>query len=90
MRQEVLPPQLEGFPFVHHGTGPLNRPFLDEARLYAEVDAAAELGFESFYLGASWSASSADQGDFSVGLGDFGDSRRKLALSSFELRDVGK
>jgi len=87
MRQEVLPPGLEGFPYVHHGTGPLNRLFLTEAFLYEEVDAAADLGFESFYVGAMWSASSAIEGDFSIGLGDFSDSRQKLPSGLRALSD---
>ena len=51
----------------------------DEA-IRREIDAAAEAGFETTYVEARWWDRSADEGDFSIGLGDFTDSRKKFPM----------
>ncbi len=88
VRDDILPPPPEGFPTVHYvmfpggltAAKPVYYPELDDMRLRARklVDAAADMGAESFLLDSMWWSASALQGDFSIGLGDFGVDRRKF------------
>jgi len=52
-----------------------------------EIDAAAEAGFETTYVEARWWDKSVDMGDFSLGLGDFTDSRKKFPMGLKSMSD---
>jgi alpha-galactosidase len=60
--------------YVWHNT-PQKR---SDAYLRREMALAAELGYETTYVETIWWKEGADPGDFSVGLGDFEDSRVKF------------
>lgn len=60
--------------YVWHNTPEKrNRAYLEH-----EMALAADLGYESTYVETIWWQEGADPGDFSVGLGDFADSRTKF------------
>ena len=52
-----------------------------------EIDAAAEAGFESTYIETIWWNEGALSGDFSIGLGDFSDSRIKFPMGLRAMSD---
>ncbi|MBI4789540.1 MAG: alpha-galactosidase [Chloroflexi bacterium] len=60
---------------------------LDEELLYEEVDAAAELGLEVFYVDAGWYEGSPPQGDFGWGLGTWRENRDKFPSGLATLSD---
>ena len=87
-REEILPPPRKDFPFVHYVFFPsgLTGKELYHAeyggdvrrRLYSLVDAAADMGAESFLLDTVWwntPAAARGETDFSRGLGDFTEDR---------------
>ncbi len=51
-----------------------------EEFLRREINAAAEAGFETTYVETIWWKEGASSGDFSIGLGDFEDSRIKFPM----------
>jgi len=51
-----------------------------DAYMRREIDAAAEAGFESTYIETIWWNEGALSGDFSIGLGDFSESRIKFPM----------
>lgn len=51
-----------------------------DAYIRKEIDAAADAGFESTYIETIWWNEGALAGDFSIGLGDFSDSRIKFPM----------
>ena len=68
-RRYLLPPRPHDFPWTQYNTYYAFYHNLHEERLYAQVDAAAELGLEVFVIDAAWYAGSVWRGDFSFGLG---------------------
>jgi alpha-galactosidase len=55
--------------------------------LRREIDAAAEAGFETTYIETIWWKEGALSGDFSIGLGDFEDSRVKFPMGLRRMSD---
>ncbi len=86
VRDDILPPP-GGLPTVHYVMfpggltmpKPAYYPELSDIseRTLRTVDAAADMGADSFLLDSMWWGASALQGDFSIGLGDFTVDRRK-------------
>ena len=78
VRDEILPEPLDNFPPVHYNIGSAILPRFTPSLMRSEIDTAVELGFERFAVDAMWWNASQDQGEFSIGLGDFTESRRKF------------
>jgi alpha-galactosidase len=66
------------FPWTQYNTWFAYYTDLDETRLRGEVDAAAALGLEIFYVDAGWYEGSPSQADFSWGLGSWRENRTKF------------
>lgn len=77
-RNYLMPPHPDSFPWVQYNTWYAYTIGLDEAELYRQVDRAAELGVELFYVDAGWYEGSPAAGDFGWGLGTWRENRRKL------------
>jgi alpha-galactosidase len=99
-REEIIPKPPRDFPFVHYVffPGVLQTPELknlyfgeygsDSRRRVRElVDAAADLGAESFLLDACWWDTHPGAGDFSIGLGDWRESRIRFPEGMKALSD---
>lgn len=89
VRKEIVPPPPKDFPFVHYVMFPsalsgteLYYPAYGgdvRKRLYSLVDAAADMGADSFLLDTVWWNQPPDGGsDFSIGLGDFTEDRTRF------------
>ena len=78
VRDEILPKTPFFEPPVRYNIGCPRLPQHTPELYRAEIDAAADLGFENFTIDAMWWEDSPDDGDFSLGLGNFGDNRRKF------------
>ncbi len=68
-RAYLLRPRPENFPWTQFNTWFAYYINLDQTVLRREVDAAADLGLEIFYVDAGWYAGSHQHGDFGYGLG---------------------
>ncbi len=77
-RAYLLRPRPLDFPWTQYNTWYAYGIDLDEATLRGEVDVAAELGLEVFYIDAGWYAGSPRQGDFGLGLGTWRENREKF------------
>ncbi len=66
------------FPWTQYNTWFAYYTNIDEVTLRAEVDAAAELGLEVFYVDAGWYEGSPQVADFSFGLGTWRENREKF------------
>jgi alpha-galactosidase len=88
VRDNVLPPPPIPLPTVHYvmfpggltQRNPIYYPELSDMaeRTYRLIDAAADMGAESFLLDSKWWGASGLDGDFSIGLGDFTVDRYKF------------
>jgi alpha-galactosidase len=78
VRDEILPSAAPDYPAVRYNIGCPRLPQFTPDYLKAEIDAAADLGVESFMIDAMWWENSADDGEFSIGLGDFAPSGKKF------------
>ena len=82
--REILPSRPESFPLLSYNFGcPNSRSFggdvnRAETALRARIDAAANAGIEHFMIDAMWWDESPMEGDFSLGLGNFAESRVKF------------
>ena len=77
-RRYLLRPRPANFPWTQYNTWFAYYTNLNEETLRQEVDLAAELGLETFYIDAGWYEGSPDQGDFSFGLGTWRENRAKF------------
>ncbi len=84
-RLYLLRPRPANFPWTQYNTWFAYYTDLDEERLKQEVDSAAELGLELFYVDAGWYEGSPAHADFSWGLGTWAENRDKFpsGLASF-------
>lgn len=75
----VFPPQLPDFPWVSYDIWSTDKDNV-ETILLQELDFAADMGVELFYIDASWYAGSSVQGEGSwgLGLGHYEEDRRKF------------
>ncbi|WP_135554663.1 alpha-galactosidase [Paenibacillus cymbidii] len=75
----VFPPQLPGFPWVSYDIWSTDKDDV-EATLLQELDFAADMGVELFYIDASWYAGSSvrGEGSWGLGLGHYEEDRRKF------------
>ena len=80
VRDEVLPQTADTYLPVRYNIGCPRYPRLGPELLYATIDAAADLGIENFTIDAMWWDASADDYEFSIGLGDFTESRKKFPM----------
>ncbi len=85
---EVIPAPPEGFPPVRYNIGTPRLPRFTPSFLKAGIDAAAEAGVENLTIDAMRWDASADDGDFSIGLGDFADSRKKFPAGLRAVSDL--
>ncbi len=77
-RQYLLRARPANFPWTQYNTWFAYYTDLNEERLMREVDSAAALGLELFYIDAGWYEGSPNQGDFSWGLGTWTENRDKF------------
>ncbi len=84
-RRYLMRPQKADSPWTQYNTWFAYYTNLNEEQLKREVDAAAALGIELFYVDAGWYEGSPDHGDFSWGLGSWRENRDKFpsGLASF-------
>lgn len=84
-RTYLMHPLPFAFPWTQYNTWYAYGIALDEETLRREVDAAAELGLELFYVDAGWYDGSPPEGDFGYGLGTWRENRNKFpsGLKSF-------
>lgn len=79
LRQRVLPPTDERFPWVQYNTWFSWYCELDATTLLAEAEVAAALGVEVFYVDAGWWVGNPRRRDrFSSGLGTWTENREKF------------
>jgi alpha-galactosidase len=79
MRETVIPATADDFPWVQYNTWFSYYCDLDEAKLLAEADIAAELGIEVFYVDAGWWVGNPRRRDrFSSGLGNWRENTEKF------------
>lgn len=78
VRKFLLRPRPANFPWTQYNTWFAYYTNLDEQVLKREVDAAAALGLEVFYIDAGWYDGSVKEGDFSWGLGSWREDRQKF------------
>jgi alpha-galactosidase len=79
LREVVLPPTPDDFPWVQYNTWFSYYCELDEQTMLAEADLAAELGIEVFYVDAGWWVGNPGRQDrFSSGLGNWVENREKF------------
>jgi alpha-galactosidase len=94
LRDVVLPPTDDAFPWVQYNTWFSYYCTFDAETLLAEADIAAEIGVEVFYVDAGWWAGSPLRRDrFSSGLGNWVENREKFpdGMRAFadQIRDRG-
>lgn len=77
-RTFLLRPRPANFPWTQYNTWFAYYTDLDEDRLRHEVDTAAALGLEIFYVDAGWYEGSPSHADFSWGLGSWRENRAKF------------
>lgn len=78
-RQVLSPPLPDDFPWVQYNTWFSYLTDYDDARLRKEVDIAAELGMEIFYIDAGWYlGNQANDWHFAGGLGNWRENRDKF------------
>ena len=77
-RRYLLRPRPANFPWTQYNTWFAYYTNLNETTLRREVDIAAELGLEVFYVDAGWYVGSPNRGDFSFGLGTWRENRDKF------------
>ncbi len=77
-RTYLMRPMPADFPWTQYNTWYAYGIDLDETQLRREVDTAAELGLELFYVDAGWYEGSPQQGDFGWGLGTWRENRDKF------------
>jgi alpha-galactosidase len=77
-RTFLMHPLPYDFPWTTYNTWYAFGIDLDEERLRRQVDVAAELGLEVFYVDAGWYEGSPAQGDFGWGLGTWKENRDKF------------
>jgi alpha-galactosidase len=77
-RQYLLRPRPSNFPWTQFNTWFTYYTDLNEDILKREVDIAAELGLEVFYVDAGWYEGSPSRADFSFGLGSWRENRAKF------------
>ena len=77
-RAYLMPPRPANFPWTQYNTWFAYYTDLDEEQLRREVDSAAQLGLEVFYVDAGWYEGSVVEGDFSWGLGSWREDREKF------------
>ncbi|MBI3912737.1 MAG: alpha-galactosidase, partial [Chloroflexi bacterium] len=77
-RRYLLRPQPENFPWTQYNHWFWYFINIHEDALKREVDAAAEIGLEVFYVDAGWYAGSPTNADFSFGLGTWRENRDKF------------
>lgn len=75
---EIYPSSEEGYPPIRYNLGCPRLPGFTSEYLRAEIDAAADAGIQNITIDAMWWDASLDNGDFSIGLGDFSESRKKF------------
>jgi alpha-galactosidase len=87
--RQVLSPPLPGdFPWVQYNTWFSYLTDFDESRLKKEVDIAAELGIEIFYVDAGWYlGNQANDWHFAGGLGNWRENRDKFPGGIKEFAD---
>ena len=86
-RSYLMRPLPADFPWTQYNTWYAYGIELDEELLRREVDAAAELGLEVFYVDAGWYEGSPSQGDFGWGLGTWRENRDKFPSGLADLSD---
>lgn len=77
-RKYLLRARPENFPWTQYNTWFAYYTTLDEETLKREVDNAAEMGLEAFYIDAGWYEGSPADADFSWGLGTWRENRDKF------------
>ncbi len=84
-RTYLMHPLPFAFPWTQYNTWYAYGISLDEGSLRRQVDAAAELGIELFYVDAGWYEGSPPEGDFGYGLGTWRENQEKFpsGLKSF-------
>lgn len=88
LADHVFPPQLPGFPWVTYDIWSTDNADVEEI-IVQELDFAAEMGVELFYIDASWYAGSSilGQGSWGRGLGNYEEDRRKFPRGLADLSD---
>ena len=77
-RAYLMRPRPADFPWTQFNTWFAFYTDIDEEKLRREVDIAAELGLEVFYVDAGWYEGSPQLADFSFGLGTWRENREKF------------
>lgn len=77
-RKYLMRPRPANFPWTQFNTWFAFYTDIDEEKLKREVDIAAELGLEVFYVDAGWYEGSPQRADFSFGLGTWRENREKF------------
>jgi len=77
-RAYLMRPRPVDFPWTQFNTWFAFYTDIDEEKLRREVDIAAELGLEVFYVDAGWYEGSPQLADFSYGLGTWRENREKF------------
>jgi alpha-galactosidase len=77
-RSTLMPEVPQDFPWVTYNTWYNFRVNFDEQQLRAEVDQAAGLGIEVFYIDDGWFAGSDIQGRWGMGAGKWTENRQKF------------
>ncbi len=80
-------PKPRDFPWTQSNTWYAYGIDLNEEQIMREVDAAAELGLELFYVDAGWYEGSPQSGDFGWGLGTWRENREKFPTGLAALSD---
>lgn len=86
-RDYLMRPHPDNFPWTQYNTWYAYYTDLNEEQLKREVDHAAELGVELFYIDAGWYAGSPTVGDFGWGLGTWRENLQKFPSGLAEFAD---
>ncbi len=77
-RLYLLRPRPANFPWTQYNSWFAFYTNITEEKLKKQVDVAAELGLEIFYVDAGWYEGSPERADFSFGLGSWRENREKF------------